>query len=392
MWYFGDSGGGFGQIGYATSPDGRVWTKRGVVLTQSIPQDSVSAAYAEVLKVGNEYKMWYAGYDGSNYRILYANSSDGIVWAKHGVVLDVGPPGSGEDYFLFSPTVLYEAGTYRMWYSGRASGSPQAATFYATSADGVSWARRGVVLSWGPGGSFDSIAVADASVVRIGARLEMVYCGVSSSPPRLMYARSSDGENWTKLGVILVGISPLEDLVCGPNVFVEPDGSWKVFYHARGSGLQIFLAARPSTSGWVRSTPIALPAGAGWSQFTWTGLVPQNTSIRVTVRDASLLSPLPGMENVSATSVDLSGVGPAAHPRIVLEARLAGDGIVTPQLDSWEVTWTTPGSANPLLSYWWAIAILVAAVIVAVALVLWRRGRQPAYPVPPSPGSLPPRP
>src|SRR2546427_9338725 len=203
MWYFGDAGGGNGQVGYATSPDGLTWTKQGLVMSPSLPGDSSSIAYQEVLKIGTEYKMWYAGRDGSpdagsHYRIFFANSTDGIAWSKHGLVLDVGPPGSGEDFYLYSPTVVYEAGLYRMWYSGQATGTPRVATFLAESTDGLSWTRRGVVLSWGAPGSLDSLAVHDATVRRVGSEYEMVYGG-GSGTARVMVARSSAGVNWTKL-------------------------------------------------------------------------------------------------------------------------------------------------------------------------------------------------
>ncbi|MBC8232067.1 hypothetical protein H8E77_21175 [bacterium] len=29
------------------------------------------------------YQMWYAGHDGTNWRIGYATSDDGITWTKH---------------------------------------------------------------------------------------------------------------------------------------------------------------------------------------------------------------------------------------------------------------------------------------------------------------------
>ena len=74
MWYFGSPGGTW-SIGYATSPNGVAWTKQGPVLSPSLPEDSVSAAYPEVVKVGSGYYMWYSGSDGSNYRILLATSS-----------------------------------------------------------------------------------------------------------------------------------------------------------------------------------------------------------------------------------------------------------------------------------------------------------------------------
>ncbi len=339
MWYFGGSGGSTWAIGYATSPDGQTWTKRGVVLSPSRPEEGSAVAYPEVLKVAGEYKMWYSASSGAHYRILYANSTDGVAWTKHGIVVDVGPPGSGEDLNVYSPTVVFEAGTYRMWYSGQPSASPRVWTFLATSADGLAWTKLGVVLSPGPPGSYDSTAAYDASVRLVGSWYEMVYGGVSPIPCRLMYARSTDGVNWTKVGLILDGLDPDESGMDSPTLLVESDGSWKVYYHARGTALQIYLATRPNPTGWLRSVPIGVPGGMTWSEFVLTANVPLNTSLTVTVLDAASLAPVAGLENLTASTEGLSQVSSADHPWTVLEARLRSDGAFTPVLDAWEVRW-----------------------------------------------------
>ena len=49
--------------------------------------DSFSAADPTVLKDGSTWKMWYTGDDSSKKRIAYATSSDGITWAKGGKVI-----------------------------------------------------------------------------------------------------------------------------------------------------------------------------------------------------------------------------------------------------------------------------------------------------------------
>jgi hypothetical protein len=66
---------------------------------------------------GNYY-MWYSGTRsvGSNFRIGYATSSDGVIWIKSlsNPVLDKGLSGSWEDVFVAGPSVLYKDGTYHM--------------------------------------------------------------------------------------------------------------------------------------------------------------------------------------------------------------------------------------------------------------------------------------
>src|SRR2546427_1209567 len=105
MWYFGDNGGGT-SIGYATSTNRVAWTKQGVALAPSLPQDSLYAAYPEVLKVGGGFVMWYSGFDGSNYRILHATRADGGTWTKQAAVVYVGQPVSMDDWCGWAPAAL----------------------------------------------------------------------------------------------------------------------------------------------------------------------------------------------------------------------------------------------------------------------------------------------
>ena len=345
MWYFGSPGAGMWSIGYATSADGQVWTKQGRVLSSSIPADSASAAYPEVIKVGSEYWMWYSGSDGSRYQILLATSSDGLVWTKRGVVVGVGPPGSPDDQHTYAPSVLIRSGTFYMWYGAFGSPNPgRRSVLLASSTDGVSWTKQGVVLTPGPSGSIDEVGVDTPSVRVVGGQYEMLYGAVDSAiRARLARAVSPDGRSWQKMGIILDLMSPYESTVLdNPFLLPESDGSWKVYYHARGASLQIFLAIRPlpgGPSGWLRSIPITIPAGLEWSWFNQSASVPAGTWLNVTVRDAMTMAILAGMENRTVGAVDLTGVDSSIHPGIVLEGWLTRDPSDTPVLDSWEVIW-----------------------------------------------------
>jgi len=62
--------------------------------------------------------MWYGGYDGSHIRIHYATSSDGISWDKQGVVVPLGASGDSDDVHTYAPSVILDNGTYKMWYGG----------------------------------------------------------------------------------------------------------------------------------------------------------------------------------------------------------------------------------------------------------------------------------
>ncbi|MBI2437349.1 MAG: hypothetical protein HYV36_00840 [Lentisphaerae bacterium] len=82
----------------AAEPEGTVWTKYNN--TTSSPSDTTStdgriplgtagkgdavyAYYLSVIKDGATYKIWYSGYDGTNIRLYYATSPDGLTWTKY---------------------------------------------------------------------------------------------------------------------------------------------------------------------------------------------------------------------------------------------------------------------------------------------------------------------
>lgn len=249
MWYYGRSLAG-GSIGLATSPDGRSWRKLGVVITPSLPAEAGGfIAYPEVIEVAAEYHMWYSGYDGFNFRILAAVSADGMSWQKLGVVVDLGVPGAPDDYYVFEPTVVFRDGTYYMWYTASSSANPSGRhIMFATSTDGISWAKRGVVLQAGPPGSMDDQRVLDPSVRWTGNRYVMIYAGQETTTglQRLFWAESSDGMGWTRLGVALDVASPNETELSMPALLLGPGKTWSVYYSARSRpfqpSFQIFLA------------------------------------------------------------------------------------------------------------------------------------------------------
>ena len=123
LWYTGYDGSNSG-IGYATSADGIVWEKHPAnpVLNPgpSGTWDDYHVGSPTVLFDGTKYRMWYAANDGSHRRTGYATSADGIVWEKHpeNPVLDLGSSGAWDDFHVDHHTVLFDDTEYRMWYSG----------------------------------------------------------------------------------------------------------------------------------------------------------------------------------------------------------------------------------------------------------------------------------
>lgn len=254
MWYFEVATSWYCQIAYATSSDGRTWTKHGVVLWPTVPEEGHNTAYPSVVRVNGTYWMFYDGtpqIDGSDYQIFAATSPDGLQWTKLGVVLGLGPPGSPDAVSLVYPHVLYVHDTFYLWYTGLSSTSPpdNGAIMLAESANGTDWTKLGVVLSHGEAGSLDGYNAVAGSVAFDGSAFVMVYDGESAYfTSHLLYAVSADGVHWTKAGLALDRDPPQETYLAQPDLVLLPGGRWDVYYAVRNgtSDLQIYLATGAS--------------------------------------------------------------------------------------------------------------------------------------------------
>jgi len=203
MWYTGDNGSQRG-IGYAKSADGKIWEEYpgNPVLTDGIGDvwDGELVSQPCVRHDGTQYRMWYAGCDGSSMRIGYATSSDGITWAKHASnpVIDLS---TWDAAGVSNPTVLYNGTQYQMWYTGYDGGNMRIG--YATSDDGIVWIKPlsepviDLEDSWDSEGcSSPTVVLTDEPLGRQTYR--MWYSGYDGNSMRIGYATSSDGINWTK--------------------------------------------------------------------------------------------------------------------------------------------------------------------------------------------------
>ncbi len=195
MWYEAVPGPNQSNVGYATSPDGKVWTKQGALASLNPSAGWEGGANGEVspnsiLIENGVYKLWYHsfGTDGKR-RIGYATSSDGLNWTRNpNPVLDVGPPGSLEDQYVVEPRVFKIGAEYRMYYTANEVGNSGIGTarwFYATSTNGVNWTRRG--LLW------NRLTDTGFGIVFDGIKWHAWYATANET---LRYASSNDGLVW----------------------------------------------------------------------------------------------------------------------------------------------------------------------------------------------------
>jgi len=110
------------------------------------------------------------------YVIRHAESADGVHWSSGGAVC-IGHD-SPDEFGIARPWVMRDGTNYRMWYSVRSRSQPYRIG-YAESADGLNWARRderaGIVRS--NDGGWDSEMICFPAIIDVHGRRLMFYNG-----------------------------------------------------------------------------------------------------------------------------------------------------------------------------------------------------------------------
>jgi predicted GH43/DUF377 family glycosyl hydrolase len=257
MWYSGLDSNGSLALGYAWSTDGLVWHKTVTpVLSKGAfgSWDGYGVTAPCVIKDGSIYRMWYTGIDSNLntfYQIGYAFSLDGgTTWIRGGnnPVLAIGASGAWDHDGVYSPSVIKEGLTYKMWYSGRTGGhqwppylGDTASIGYAesTSTDGdMNWNKlnSGLPVLLASPSSWDPRGVNACTVVkRASNTYDMYYTGFNFGgvvEDRIGKAFSTDGLVWVKSGSVVldVGPNPWDSYgVSDPSVIIQ-NNTTKMWY------------------------------------------------------------------------------------------------------------------------------------------------------------------
>ena len=200
------------SIAVSESPDGVDWTGPRIVLevAPSIEWEKTDVNRPSVLRVGDEWYMWYTGQNQEmgTGAIGLASSRDGVTWDRLRETPVLSAEGGWEGQSLMCPHVLYEGGRFRMWYSGGDIHEPDAIG-YAESEDGINWRRdaSNPVLrpagGGGPAGSpgWERDRVTAACIVPRADDYLAFYVGFADGfeQARLGMARSRDGvHDWER--------------------------------------------------------------------------------------------------------------------------------------------------------------------------------------------------
>lgn len=247
---------------HATSSDGITWSENKVSI-----QGARINMPAVLKHPDGTYKMWFGEWHDRRWRIYFSSSDDGQTWSAKTLVLDLGslePEGSLDSEAVEMPTVILDDdGKYKMWYMGIGH-EPENDDFtynilYATSEDGITWARQGIAIDGGHLKKTEELLPMCPAVVKDDDMYRMWYTGVQDKQYRIMYATSLDGVTWAKHGLALdIGNETVWDSrLTEPTVVKDAEGSYKMWYTGSNGTLTAILLAM---HGQTPSAPVVSPS------------------------------------------------------------------------------------------------------------------------------------
>lgn len=392
MYYNASEGNGKYYIAYATSSDGLSWTEptnlsyvndndgngnNNLVLKQGISSawdgyQSGEALYSiHVLKnTSNTYEMWYGGNEtGSDYKIGYARSTDGVKWTKYyGNPTLSGTASQWDATGAMYPSVVEGDSNYQLWYTNNWSGNvgyataSKANTTQLLVVDKTLTANQGRVIvidktsnqiTWEYPGTFPgaltldrhsaatqlsngNIAIADSGnnrVLVVDGEGNIVWNSDNYSatlkikspkdvnesiPGKLVITESSSNSgtvtNYSKGRVIEVNLATnaIDLTISADDAGIDLYGPYKAEYISSGDGS--FLIAS-STSGKIlvvsrdKSTVTAYSDGNGWrTAYRYSDgsiLGIIGVTKRVANGDTAMSSPIFNSENYPSLNADL---------------------------------------------------------------------------------------
>jgi predicted GH43/DUF377 family glycosyl hydrolase len=230
------------SIAISESDDGVHWTAPRIVLEvdPGIAWEAQCINRPHVLQVGDTWYMWYTGQsEATDIRALgLATSRDGLAWERVGTEPVLAPTEGWEKSCVMCPHVLYEDGTFRLWYSGGESYEADAIG-YAESEDGIHWRREPGNPIIRPAGGWESDRVEAACIVPREIDYLAFYIGIADGfeDCQIGMARSVDGiHDWERYpgNPIIQPGSPgsWDDCNVYKPYVIRYRGRWTMWYNA----------------------------------------------------------------------------------------------------------------------------------------------------------------
>jgi len=218
--------------------------------------DSTACMNPCVVRVGDELRLYYAGGDREGQRricLATAPVGEPTRFTQHGVVVDIGAPGSFNGRWCVLPNVIQVNGKWHLYFSGHEGTNHGLQSFpgigLAISDDGYHFEQ----YTDEPVVTGDQVAayplnrgIAGGSVIRVGAEYRMYYTlavGTPNPDVRIdqrkycAVCHSADGLRWTDHRIVMSPRPevPSEDIAVATPLVRQEDDGFHMLYSGIGS-------------------------------------------------------------------------------------------------------------------------------------------------------------
>jgi len=242
-----------------------IWTRAANsynIIRTNATWKSTAVAEPSVLYENGTWKMWYRGSNQTFYGLGYATSTDGLSW-------DVGDNSYDKNLLAgIGPSVFKHGSTYYLYWS------TSTAVQLSTSANGIDWSGNTAVLTKGDPGTWDDTTIGNNYVWVEGSQWYMMYdaWGTYWGQPGTWdtgLATSTNGITWTKHPsnpVVTKTWATHDGTFGGPFVTKYGNEYVMLFQYADGGCIPTDIAMKHSTDliHWYNATFYCQLPHSGW--------------------------------------------------------------------------------------------------------------------------------
>jgi len=204
---------------------------------------------------------YYTGFDGYDYRIALAVSSDGMNFIKKGVVIPLGGGGEVDDIHVYHPSCITRNGHVWCYFSSHDGASRRIAL--AVSKDGMNFVKKGVVIPLGGSGEVDDTHVYTPSCFIKNRCVWCYYTAYDGSNHRIALAISEDGMNFIKKGIVIGpgGEGEVDSTIAyNPSCFIKNRKVWCYYTANNGAYYRTALAVSKDGMNFIKKG-VVIPLG-----------------------------------------------------------------------------------------------------------------------------------
>lgn len=168
---------GGGRIGFAESADGLTWTVTEIQGVPSATFDAYGQLYPAQDSSGE--RLWFSGFSGQTFAIGLATKTNGE-WSNREAVINSDAQSEYANAAVGQSAIYHQDDTIFMWYGGYDTGQTDPGPWrilFAQSTDGIQWSPGELALDLTPSGE-EAYSVREPSVALWNDILWMAYIGM----------------------------------------------------------------------------------------------------------------------------------------------------------------------------------------------------------------------